>query len=251
MIRSTLLEMKYEFLGLLRMPRYSVLTITFPAMFYIFFGIVIHQGRYGGVTAATYAMAIMSVMGVMFASLMGLGAGIAAERGLGWLEVKRASPMPAIGWFLAKLSTAMLFSALVSGVLFALGATMGGVRLAPNEWLLLGGALVLGSIPFATLGFVLGYVATSNSAPAIVNMIAMPMAFLSGLFIPVQFMPKFVQHVAPALPAYHLSKITQAVVGMTGSDPVLSHAFALAEFTVLFALAGWYLWRREESRIHG
>lgn len=251
MIRSTLLEVKCEFLGLLRMPRYSVMTISFPAMFYVFFGIIIHQGNFGGVTAATYALTIMCVMGVMFASLMGLGAGIAAERGLGWLEVKRASPMPSFGWFAAKLSTAMLFSALVSGILFAIGATLGGVRLAPSEWLLLGGALVLGSIPFATLGFVLGYVATSNSAPAIVNMIAMPMAFLSGLFIPVQFMPKFVQNIAPAMPAYHLAKIGQAIVGMAGSGSVASHVLALAEFTALFAFAGWFVWRREESRVHG
>jgi len=251
MIRSTLLELKCEFLGLLRMPRYSVLTITFPAMFYIFFGIVIRQGSFGGVSAPTYALTIMGVMGVMFAALMGLGAGIASERGWGWLEVKRASPMPGLGWIAAKLATAMLFSALVSGILFALGATLGGVRLASGEWLLLGVTLVLGAIPFATLGFVLGYVATSNSAPALVNMVAMPMAFLSGLFIPVQFMPKFVQHVAPAMPAYHLAKIGQAVIGMTGSDPVLWHVLALAQFTVLFAFVGWYVWRREESKIHG
>jgi len=251
MIRSTLLEMKCEFLGLLRMPRYSVMTITFPVMFYLFFGVIIHQGNFGGVTASTYALTIMSVMGVMFAALMGLGAGIASERGLGWLEVKRASPMPGFGWFAAKLSTAMLFSALVSGILFVVGATLGGVHLGLSEWLLLGGSLVLGSIPFATLGFVLGYVATSNSAPAIVNMVAMPMAFLSGLFIPVQFMPKFVQSIAPAMPAYHLAKIGQAIVGMAGSGSVVAHIIALAEFTVLCAIAGWFVWRREESRMHG
>lgn len=251
MIRSTLLEMKCEFLGLLRMPRYSVMTITFPVMFYVFFGIIIRQGNIGGVTASTYALTIMCVFGVMFASLMGLGAGIASERGLGWLEVKRASPMPGFGWFAAKLSTAMLFSAIVSGVLFAVGAAFGGVRMGWSEWLLLGSAMVLGSIPFATLGFVLGYVATSNSAPAVVNMVAMPMAFLSGLFLPVQFLPKFVQNVAPAMPAFHLARIGQAIVGMHGSDPVLSHVLALAQFTVLFAFAGWYVWRREDSRLHG
>ena len=251
MIRSTLLEMKCEFLGLLRMPRYSVMTITFPAMFYVFFGIIINQGKLGGVTASTYALTIMSVFGVMFASLMGLGAGIAAERGLGWLEVKRASPMPGFGWFAAKLSTAMLFSALVSGVLFLIGAAFGGVRLGSSEWLLLGTSLILGSIPFATLGFVLGYVATSNSAPAMVNLVAMPMAFLSGLFVPVQFLPKFVQDIAPVMPAYHLAKIGQAIVGMAGSGSILSHVFALAQMTVIFAIAGWFVWRREESRLHG
>ncbi len=251
MIRSTLLEMKCEFLGLLRMPRYSVMTITFPVMFYVFFGVVIRQGNFGGVSAPTYALTIMSVMGVMFASLMGLGAGIASERGLGWLEVKRASPMPGFGWFAAKLSTAMIFSAIVSIVLFVVGATLGGVRLGLGAWFQLGGALVLGSIPFATLGFVLGYLASSNSAPAVVNMVAMPMAFLSGLFIPVQFMPSFVQRVAPLMPAYHLAGIGQSIVGIAGTRSVLSHVLALAQFTALCALAGWYVWRREESRLHG
>jgi ABC-2 type transport system permease protein len=251
MIRSTLLEMKCEFLGLLRMPRYSVMTITFPVMFYVFFGIVMRQGRIGGVTASTYVLIVMSVFGVMIASLMGLGAGIASERGLGWLEVKRASPMPGFGWFAAKLSTAMLFSALVSAVLFVIGAAFGGVRLGFGEWLLLWSAMVLGSIPFATPGFVLGYLASSNSAPALVNMVAMPMAFLSGLWVPIQFLPKFVQDIAPAMPAFHLARIGQATVGVHGSGPVLSHVFALAQFTVLFAFAGWYVWRREESRLHG
>ena len=251
MIRSTLFEMKCEFLGLLRMPRYSVMTISLPAMFYVFFGIVIRQGNVGGVTASTYVLNSMTVFGVMIASLMGLGAGIASERGLGWLEVKRASPMPGFGWFVAKLSTAMLFAALVSGVLFLIGATFGGVRMGFGQWLMLWGAMVLGSIPFATLGFVLGYLASSNSAPAVINIVAMPMAFLSGLWVPIQFLPKFLQNFALAMPAFHLARIGQAIVGMQGSDPVCSHVFALAQSTVLFAFAGWYVWRREESRVHG
>ena len=241
MIRSTYLEMKCEFLGLLRMPRYSVMTVAFPVLFYVFFGVVMHQGDLGGVTASTYVLTVMSVFGVMFASLMGLGAGIASERGLGWLEVKRASPMPGVGWFTAKLSTAMLFSALVSGVLFAIGATFGGVRMGLNEWLLLWSAMALGSIPFATLGFVLGYLASSNSAPALVNLVAMPMALFSGLWVPIQFLPKFAQDLAPALPPYHLARIAQSIVGMSGSGPALPHVLALAQFTALFpARVGWY-----------
>ena len=69
-MRSYLLEAKYEFLAALRTPRYSVSTILFPSMFYIFFGIVMKQGDSAylvdgamtvrGVNAAVFAPALLS-----------------------------------------------------------------------------------------------------------------------------------------------------------------------------------------------
>lgn len=251
MMKPILLEMKYEFLSLLRMPRYSVMTIAFPAMFYVFFGIFIQNGKLGNVSAAAYLLTTMGTLGIMFSSMMALGAGIASERGLGWLEVKRASPMPALGWFAAKLSAAVLFGLIVTGVLFGLGAAFGGVRMAVAQWVELAGGLALGAIPFSTLGFVLGYLATPNSAPAMVNIVAMPMAFLSGLWVPAEFLPKALQNLAPFLPSYHLAQMGQVIVGVAGRGPVLPHVWALAGFTAVFTVAGWLVWRREESRVHG
>jgi ABC-2 type transport system permease protein len=250
MTKAILLEIQCDFLSLLRMPRYSVSILTFPVMFYVFFGIVLRNGPLGGVGPAVYMLCTMAAFGVMFAALMGLGASVAAERGLGWLEVKRASPMPPAGWFVAKLVSALIFSTIIVAVLFTLAATLGGVRMPVEQWAALAGAFVGGAIPFCALGFLLGCVATPNSAPAMINLVAMPMAFCSGLWVPLQFLPHAFQRIALALPAYHLSEMSQSVAGASGHGSIASHVQALAALTAIFAAAAWLAWRRDEGRIH-
>src|ERR1700704_4416856 len=85
-------EAKYELLKTLRQPAYVIPTLAFPLLFYVMFGIAF-GGRQaiGAVNLATYLLASYSTVGVMGASLFGFGAGVAMERGYGWLQVKRAS----------------------------------------------------------------------------------------------------------------------------------------------------------------
>ena len=162
MTKAILLEIQCEFLSLLRMPRYSVSILVLPVMFYVFFGIILRNGPLNGVGPSVYVLCTMAAFGVMFAALMGLGSGIAAERGLGWLEVKRASPMPPAGWFVAKLAGALMFSSMIVLTLFTLAVSLGGVRMPVQQWAELGGALVGGALPFCALGFFLGYLITPN-----------------------------------------------------------------------------------------
>lgn len=250
MIRAFLLEIKCEFLSLLRMPRYSVGVVAFPVMFYVFFGIVLRQGSLYGISASALVLCSMAVFGVMAAAMFGPGVGIASERSLGWLDVKRASPMPPLASFVARSASALMFSAITTATLFVLGSTAGGVRMPAAQWAELGVALVLGAVPFCALGFFIGYVATANSAPAMVNLVVMPMAFFSGLWVPLDALPKSLHGIAHALPAYHLSQIGMAICGATGRGDILSHATALASLTLVFAGAAWFAWRRDEGRVH-
>jgi len=250
MTRAIWMEIRCEFLSRLRMPRYSVSILAFPLMFYVFFGLILHNGKLDGIGAAVYVLCTMATMGVMFAPLMGLAGGISAERGLGWMEVKRASPMPPIGWFLAKFCGGMAFSAIIVAALFVLAATLGGVRMPAAQWGALGGALIAGSIPFCVLGFVLGYLVTANAAPAMINLVAMPMAFCSGLWVPVQFLPHAIQGIAHFLPAYHLAEMSETLAGATGHGSVASHVQALIGLTIIFAAAARIVWRRDEGRVH-
>ena len=70
----------------------------------------------------------------MGASLFGTAAGLASDRGLGWLQVKRASPMPPFAYFVAKVITSMIFSTVIVLALFALGVALGGVRMPFAEF---------------------------------------------------------------------------------------------------------------------
>jgi ABC-2 type transport system permease protein len=118
-----LLEAKMEFLKSARMKAYSLATILFPCMFYIFFGLSMgKEGSKDFMPMARYLLAWYGAFGVMGASLFAFGVGVAVERGLGWLQVKRASPMPPMAYFLAKGVVALTFSAMIITLLFTLGA---------------------------------------------------------------------------------------------------------------------------------
>ena len=113
-------EAKYEFLKNLRLRMYTASVLSFPIMFYVLFGLVLNaKEAIGGTRVPTYLIATYGTFGVMGASLFGTAAGLASDRGLGWLQVKRASPMPPFAYFVAKVITSMIFSTIIVLALFA------------------------------------------------------------------------------------------------------------------------------------
>src|SRR6201988_4748213 len=135
-------ETKYEFLKNLRLRVYTASVLSFPIMFYVLFGLVLNaKESIGGMRVPTYLIATYGTFGVMGASLFGTAAGLASDRGLGWLEVKRASPMPPFAYFVAKVITSMIFSTIIVLALFALGFALGGVRMPVVTFLSLLGTL--------------------------------------------------------------------------------------------------------------
>jgi len=252
MSRVYFLEAKSEFLKLARMRAYTVFTIAFPLMFYCFFGLAMGQQRASGfMPMARYLLATYGAFAVMGATLYAFGVGVAVERGLGWLQVKRASPMPPAAYFAAKGVVSLAFGAIVVALLFALGAIFGGVRMPLVQWLSLAGALVAGAIPFGALGLAIGCFVGPNSASPTVNMIYLPMAFCAGLWIPLDFLPSILHQLAPFLPAYHLGQIALAILHAPGAGQIGSHAEALVAFTFVFLGIAWLGNSREREKMYG
>jgi ABC-2 type transport system permease protein len=245
-------ESKYEFLKRWRMPVYSLSVVLFPAMFYTLFGLVLNRDASGGhKEAATYLLATMGCYGIMGVALFAFGVGVAMERGQGWLEVKRASPMPTAAYFTGRVATCLLFSLIVFLTLFALGTAFGQVRLLPSQALGLMATLVLGSIPFCAFGLVIGYFAKPNSAPAVVNVLYLPLSFLSGLWMPISIFPPFLQKLAVALPPYHLGQLALHVVGFPSRGEVDTHLNVLIGFTLICLGVAMLALRRDEGKLYG
>ena len=249
--RSYFLEAKYEVLKLLRMPGFAIPSIAFPAAFYVLFGVVFGTRGMGGVTMATYLIATYGAFGVIGTALFGFGVGVAVERGQGWMTLKRASPMPPMAFFASKLVMCTIFAAAVVCVLALLGITVGDVRLPPLVWARIALTLVLGAIPFCALGLGLGYLAGPNSAPAVVNLIYLPMAFLSGLWIPIEALPPLVKSIAPFLPAFHLGQLALGAIGAGLGLPAWTHITVLAGFTLIGLGLAFWGYRCDEDRTWG
>ncbi len=243
------LETWYEWLKQLRLPGFVLPLLAFPLGFYMLFGVVMKQP--GGYDVSRYLLATYGAAGAITASLFGFGVGLATERGQGWLLLKRATPMPPLAYLTAKLVVGMALSATVVAALFTLGATLGGVRMPALTWVELGGVLIVGGVPFAALGLAIGCWARPNSAPSIVNLLSLGMAFASGLWIPIEVMPRTMRQLAPWLPAYHLGQLALRVVGAGRGTPAPVSLLVLAGVTVACLALARVGFRRDEGRTYG
>lgn len=241
-------ETKYEFLKLIRTRTFSLSILGFPVMFYALFGLSNKGMRMDGMDVAKYELAGYACFGMIGAALFGIGVGLASERAAGWLELKRSSPMPPLAYLLAKCITAQAFGVLIVAILSVLGVLFGGVHLTGREALLMLGMTLAGTLSFAAMGLFLALLVPANAASGVVNLIYLPMSFMSGLWIPLNHLPRFLQGIAPSLPAYHLSQLMLTIFGFQKQGPsALSHWLGLAGFTLLMLGASWAVFHRAEQ----
>jgi ABC-2 type transport system permease protein len=241
-------EIKYEFLKLLRTKSFSLSVIGFPVMFYLLFGIANAHAFSHTVHIAKYLLGGYACFGLIGAALFGIGVGLANERASGWLEVKQASPMPPMAYLVAKCITAIAFGIIIVSILATLGVTLGGVHLAAAELAKMLGVAVVGSISFASMGLLLALLIPANAAPGIVNLIYLPMSFASGLWMPIESLPRFVQHIALVLPTYHLSQLMLTVFHYQDPNTLASHCSALFGFTLLMLGLSWLRFSRQQQQ---
>ncbi len=232
-----------EFKKLLRSPSFALPTLLFPVMFYVFFGVIFSMNQ----NMPTYLLATYGAFGVIGPALFSFGVGVAIERSQGWFTIKEISPMPAGAYLFARIIVSVIFALMVVILLFTLGATLGDVRLISNNWMLLAGILILGSLPFCAMGLSLGLLLSANSAPAVVNLIYLPMAFLSGLWMPINFFPEAMQVFANFLPAYHLSQLALGVVDLSKGQSVYYHIICLAVFFIIFSVIALLAYKRKDK----
>ena len=239
-------ETKYEFLKLVRNRTFSLATIGFPVMFYMLFG-VMNRGLQDGVEMGKYMLAGYSCFGLVGAALFGIGVGLSTERSAGWLELKRTSPMPPMAYLLAKLITAQAFGLIIVALLTALGVLFAGVTITVSEALMMLGMSLVGTVPFAALGLLIALTVPPTATAGVVNLVYLPMSFLSGLWIPLRLLPKWLQSAAPALPTFHLSQLMLTVFGYQNKSSLLSHWVGLAGFTLLALGVCWAVFQRAEQ----
>jgi ABC-2 type transport system permease protein len=221
-----------------RMPYFTVFSMVLPVMFFGFFGVPnVHQKiGAGSVTIGAYILASMAGYAMSNVLIYNIGIGVANQRARKLDLLQRATPLP--GWVAIAGSMvgglALAVSSLI--VLLAFGAIV-GVTMPLGHWFMLALAVVFGSLPMLGLGMALGYGAGANTAPALASLIYLPMAFASGLFIPLQQMPDFIQKIGPYLPLYHLGQLGYAVVGDANEDVWKAVLWTVGWSALLFAAA--------------
>ncbi|MEO8001581.1 MAG: ABC transporter permease [Arenimonas sp.] len=234
-------EAKLEFIRMLRMPMFAMPALIFPAMFYSLFGVLMGKSN---AEVSSYMLATYCIFGVMGPGLFGFGVSVAMEKDRGWLKWRRAVPALPGAYFVSKMVMALIFAFIIFMELALLAGTVGGVHLEVGQWLQLLLISLLSSLPFCAMGLVIGTLVNGQAAPAVVNFIYLPMAFLSGLWLPISMLPKFFGKIAPIWPSYHASQIALKVIGMDLGIPIWQHITYLIVFIAVMLWLAVTFWSR-------
>ncbi len=232
-VRVHFWESYYELVKTLRQPAFVLPSLAFPVVFYALFAILL-PGNWGSYERATYLLATYGVFGVIGPALFGFGVGLAMEQQQGLLRLKRVSPMPISAYFVAKIAMSLVFGLLIYILLSLAAVVFGDVDIGLGEWFRLGAVLLVGVLPFCALGLWIGSMVGAQAAVAIVNLVYLPMAVLSGLWIPLFVFPQFIQDIAVIWPSWHLAQMALGVVGQVQGVPMAMHALVLLVMTALF-----------------
>jgi ABC-2 type transport system permease protein len=206
---------RYELLRTFRNRRFFLFAWGFPLVLYYLIATPnrhVHDFGGSGVSAAVYVMVGLASFGAMNA-MLSTGARIAAERGAGWNRQLRLTPLSPRAYFRAKVVTAYAMALTTLGLLYIAGATL-GVHLGLRDWAAMTLLLLVGLVPFAAIGVLLGHLLTSDSiGPALGGVTAL-FAFLGGVWFPIT---SGVMHdIAESLPSYWLVQASRVGVGGRG-----------------------------------
>ena len=237
---------RYELTRTFRNRRLIVFSFGFPLVLYYLIATPnrdVHDLGGTGISAPVYFMVGLAAFGAMN-SILAIGGRIATERSLGWNRQLRLTPLPPRVYFRVKVVTSYATAFLTLVLLFIAGATL-GVHMQADSWVEMTALMLIGLIPFAGLGILLGHLVSADSVgPAIGGTTAL-LGLLGGVWFPIT--GGVLQTIAQALPSYWLVQASQ--VGLGGSAWGAEGWAIVAAWSVAAALAAGRAYRRDTQRV--
>jgi ABC-2 type transport system permease protein len=208
------------------------------------------QPAFQSVQTADLSFISYLVPSILGMSLMQLGvfASIPLVADRQKLILKRLQATPLRRWQLVGSNVLMrlLIAVVQTVIIVGVGSAFYHVQIA-GSWLLIGALILLGSLAFIALGYVIAsFASTEDAANGMTSAVQFPLMFLSGTFFPIDAMPDALKTVARALPLTYLGDgLRQVMVDGTPFAPLwVCFAFLAVWLVVCFGIAArFFRWQ--------
>jgi len=248
-VKLFLHQLRAEQLIFWRSREAAVFVFFFPIMLLLLLGAV-YNGTYRGHPEIDYLVAGLIGYGVANTALGGLAILLVVRREMAILKRIRATPLSPAHYLGAAIVSMLLVFALQAVAVVVVGRLVYGAAWPPRPFSALV-ACAIGAAAFAGMGVGLaGLIRSQEGASAVVNVIVLPLAFLSGGFGPTSRYPQALQDVAEVLPLKHF---IDAITGiLLDSEPVSDQAGALLVVAVwgiagLLVAVRYFSWEPREA----
>lgn len=234
-LRLTGIQLRYVNKAFWRNPASAFFTFVFPLMFLVIFTALLGHStvRIGDRTldTSTYYVASMGAFAVIGACFNNIAMAITFQREDGVLKRAHGTPLPVSSFLGARILHAMFISVILVALTLGFGHAVYQATIPSGTSLLRFIVVVLvGSAAFCALGLALsGAIPNSDATAPVVNAVALPVEFLSGIFIVFgNTTPSWILWIARVFPVRHFA------LGMQAG--ILSTAFS---WTDVLVVAAW------------
>ncbi len=207
---------------------------------------VVEGGRH--IKVAVFYVPGLIALGVVSASFANLVVDLVTQREAGVLKRRRATPVPAWTLIAGRVLTAATASLATAGVLLFVGAQIYDFTVPNSALPAAFVTIALGSAAFSTLSYAVApTIRTAAAIQPFVQLVLLPLYFISGVLIPQSKNPDWVNDIATVFPLQHVAHglhrafdPTHSGLGISGVDllvlavwTALAFAFAVRRFTWL------------------
>jgi ABC-2 type transport system permease protein len=233
-------QFKYDQKTFWRDPTAVFFTVALPIIFLFIFTSIfgneptVVDGQQ--VKGSTYYVPGILALALVSATLVNLAISVTTLRERGVLKRVRSTPLPPWVFMAGRMATSTVVTLLLVAVVTLLGRLVYGVRLPTDTLPGLVLTVVVGTAAFSALGLAItAAIPTENAAPAVTNAVVLPLYFFSGIFIPIEDLPRGMRLIGDVFPVKHLFEalLTAFNPATTGVGVELDHLGMLVLWGVI------------------
>ncbi len=254
MLRPLLALIRIDLQLALRARTVVFFNYLFPLMFFFafaeFYGARAH--------AVSQVVSMVLVIGILGNGLWGAGMRLVQEREANILRRYRVTPISPLPILLASMVTGWLLYLPALVMICGLARVFYGMPIPSHPWSLLA-LITIGLWTFRALGLIVASVVNGvQESTVLIQLLYMPMLFLSGSAIPLALLPRWAQVAGQFLPATYLITGIQGIFlkGETFFENLAAAgAMLLASAIGLFISTRIFRWEKDEkiprrARVH-
>jgi ABC-2 type transport system permease protein len=248
--RLAVRQARFEQISFWRNPPAAFFTFAMPILFLVVITALLGNDTAtlpnGAETkASSYYIASILAFSVITATFTNLAMGTTIARDLGILKRIRATPVPTSAYLSGRVLSSLVVTLMLVLLVIVFGVVAYDVSLPTDTMVPFIVTTVVGAASFCALGLAVTVVVpNADAAPAVVNAIIFPLLFISGVFIPTDDGPAWIEAVAEVFPVRHyLVASLDSFLGI-GNGWNLTALVVMAAWGIggLLVAARWFSW---------
>lgn len=202
-------QAKFDLLAFRRNPAATFFTMVLPLIFLVLFtsifGNEILDDSTGLRVANAYVPGILA-LSIVSSTMINIAISMVTKREMGQLKRVRGTPLRPWVFVASQIAASVVIMAVMFVLVIVIGRLLFDVRLQFSALPTLLITLLIGAAAFCSLGLALtAFIPSVDAAPAITNAIALPLYFVSDIFLPPGQAPGWVETVGNLFPIKHLN----------------------------------------------